>query len=66
MDEQRGFLCRVQEGTYVGEVEVWVDADDVERGNSELIKARARAKWRREFGPSIGMAYFNVKIIREL
>lgn len=66
MNEQRGFECRVQEGTYNGTVTVWVDAEAIEyRGNGAIENAATEA-WRRKFGPSLGMAYYRVEIVREV
>jgi hypothetical protein len=64
--EQRGFKCRIQEGTYSGEVTVWLDAEAVESGGNEYIEAKATAQWRRQFGPSIGMAYYSVQVVEEI
>jgi hypothetical protein len=66
LDEQRGFKCRVQEGTYQGDFEVWVNADSIEQFGNEAIESAAKKQWRSRFGSSIGLAYFKISILDEI
>jgi hypothetical protein len=66
MTEQRGFVCRIDEGTYQGQVTVWVDAESIEMRGNPVIEEAAWLEWRRTFGSSIGMAYTNCKILEEI
>jgi hypothetical protein len=66
LDEQRGFNCRVQEGTYQDYLEVWVDADSIEQFGNEAIESAAKKQWRSKFGSSIGSAYFRIEILEEI
>jgi hypothetical protein len=63
---QRGFVCKIDEGTYEGEVTVWVDEDTIEICGNAAIENAAWREWRRRFGSSIGMAYTACKILTEL
>lgn len=44
MDEQRGFKCRVYEGTYNGEFTVWVKAESIEAFGNYAIEQQAIAE----------------------
>jgi hypothetical protein len=65
-DEQRGFNCRVQEGTYKGDFEVWVNADSIEKFGNEAIESAARKQLRSIFGLPIGLAYVKISILNEI
>lgn len=66
MSETRGFRCQVYEGTYRGEMVVWVDADAIEQFGNEEIERAAKRQWRKDFGPAVGMAATGVKILEEV
>lgn len=63
---QRGFRCEINEGTYVGEVIVWVEEDTIEFYGNSVIESAAWRAWRQRFGSSIGMAYTSCEIIEEI
>ena len=63
---QRGFICEIIEGTYNGEVTVWVDENAIEQNGNIAIESAAWRSWRKSFGTSIGMAYNSCKIIEEI
>lgn len=50
MNEQRGFKCRVYEGTYNGVIVVWVDSEAIEMNGNTAIENAAWREWRRKFG----------------
>lgn len=64
--DQRGFKVRVREGTYSGEFTVWVDTESIEMFGNDAIERQAKLTWRRQFGPSVGMAAYVVKILEEV
>lgn len=63
---QRGFKCKVYEGTYSGEVTVWIDEDVIEMNGNSAIENAAWREWRCKFGPGVGMAATGVKILEEI
>ncbi len=61
----RHFIVQVQEGIYSQQFGISVDADTIEQLGDDAIESVAKKEWRRRFGPSLPMAYFNVSILSE-
>lgn len=63
---QRGFRCKVQEGTYGGTLTVWVNAEAIENFGNDAIEEQAKRVWERRCGSRQYPAYFGVEILEEV
>lgn len=68
MNKKRGFICQIQEGTYIREVTVWVNDQEIETFGDDAIKDIVWQLWRDKYfaGYGKGMSYKTCTILEEI